>query len=69
MNDASHHECIFWFKTDFALGRAFNEIDFIPEYQLTTKLSLGFVDYFAINDSTGAKHGASDMNRALIGKK
>ncbi len=43
--------------------RAYSEIDFIPEYQLTTKLSLGFVDYFAINDSIGAKHGFFDMNR------
>ncbi|HBL75927.1 MAG: hypothetical protein A2W90_10955 [Bacteroidetes bacterium GWF2_42_66] len=43
--------------------RAYSEIDFILEYQLTSKLKLGFVDYFAINDSTGAKHGFFDMNR------
>ena len=44
-------------------SRAYSEIDFIIEYQVTSKLKLGFVDYFAINDSTGAKHGFFDMNR------
>jgi hypothetical protein len=69
MNDASHHDDISSVITDFASIRTYSEIDFFLESQLTTKLSLEFVDCFAIDDSPGAKHGAFDMNRALIEKQ
>jgi len=42
---------------------AYSEIDFILEYQMTSGLKLGFVDYFAINDSNGGKNNFFDMKR------
>ncbi len=43
--------------------RAYSEIDFIVEYQLTSRFKLGLIDYFAINDSIGAKHKFFGFNR------
>ncbi len=43
--------------------RAYSEIDFMFEYQFSSKLKFGLVDYFAINDSIGAKHNFFDMKR------
>ena len=43
--------------------RAYSEIDFIIEYQLTQKFRIGMTDYFAINDSIGSRHKFFDMNR------
>ena len=43
--------------------RAYSEIDFTIEYQLTKKLKLGITDFFAINDSAGAKHEFFNMER------
>lgn len=43
--------------------RAYSEIDFMFEYQLSSKLKFGLVDYFAINDSIGAKHDFFNMKR------
>ena len=43
--------------------RAYSEIDFMAEYEVLPNLKLGLVDYFAINDSIGAKHGFFDLNR------
>lgn len=43
--------------------RAYSEVDFTVEYQLTKKLTLGFTDYFGINDSIGSKHDFFNMNR------
>ncbi len=43
--------------------RAYSEIDFTFEYRLTKKLKLGLVDYFAINDSIGARHHFFDIKR------
>lgn len=43
--------------------RAYSEINFIFEYQLHPAVKLGFTDYFAINDSLGAKHRFFDMKR------
>lgn len=43
--------------------RAYSEIDFMFEYRFTPRLSIGFVDYFAINDSVGAKHDFFNMKR------
>jgi hypothetical protein len=42
---------------------AYSEIDFMFAYRFTPRLSLGFVDYFAINDSIGAKHDFFNMKR------
>ncbi len=36
--------------------RAYSEVDFTVEYQFFPKLKLGITDFFAINDSVGAKH-------------
>lgn len=43
--------------------RAYSEIDFMAEYEVLPSLKLGLVDYFAINDSIGAKHGFFNMKR------
>jgi hypothetical protein len=43
--------------------RAYSEIDFMFEYRFTPRFSLGFVDYFAINDSVGAKHDFFNMKQ------
>lgn len=43
--------------------RAYNEIDFTLEYQLTSNLKIGITDYFGINDSIGAKHEFFNLKR------
>lgn len=43
--------------------RAYSEIDFMFEYRVSSGFSVGFVDYFAINDSVGAKHDFFNMKR------
>lgn len=43
--------------------RSYSEIDFIIELQLTSRLKLGLVDYFGINDSIGARHKFFDTDR------
>ncbi len=43
--------------------RAYSEIDFTAEYQLFNFMRIGFTDYFAINDSLGARHNFFDMER------
>ncbi len=42
---------------------AYSEINFTFEYQCLPLMKLGITDYFAINDSLGAKHRFFDMNR------
>jgi len=43
--------------------RAYGEVDLILEYQLFPQLKIGFTDYFAVNDSMGARHEFFDMKR------
>jgi len=43
--------------------RAYSEVDFTAEYQILTKLKIGITDYFAINDSVGAKHNFFNLER------
>ena len=45
--------------------RAYSEIDFMFEYRFTPRFRVGFVDYFAINDSVGAKHDFFNMDREM----
>lgn len=43
--------------------RAYSEIDFTVEYQLTKKLKIGLTDFFAINDSIGARYKFFNLKR------
>lgn len=43
--------------------RAYSEIDFTVEYQLTKQIKLGVTDFFGINDSIGAKHDFFNFRR------
>ena len=43
--------------------RAYSEVDFTVEYHFFPKLKLGITDFFAINDSLGAKHNFFDLEQ------
>lgn len=43
--------------------RAYSEIDFTVEYQLSRKLKFGITDFFGINDLSGAKHEFFNVKR------
>jgi hypothetical protein len=43
--------------------RAYSEIDFTVEYLVMPQLKIGLTDYFAINDSLGAKHAFFNFDR------
>ena len=53
---------IFWGSYAFE-RRSYSEVDFTVEYQFTKKLKLGITDYFAINDSAGARFKFFNLER------